>query len=59
MKAEEIIIACHKCGRWPMVAIEHKSYWLPRPTFRFVCAACGNRQDGGRTVKEAERKSCD
>lgn len=57
LKAEELLIACPKCGRWPMVAIERKSYWLPRPAFRFVCVACGNRQDEGRAVKEAEPKS--
>jgi hypothetical protein len=57
VKAEELLIACRKCGRWPMVVNEHKSYWSPRPVLRFVCVACGNRQDEGRTVKDVEPKS--
>jgi len=40
-----------------MVVNEHKSYWSPRPVFRFVCVACGNRQDEGRTVKDVEPKT--
>jgi C4-type Zn-finger protein len=40
LKAEEILLACPKCGRWPMVAIERKLYWSPRPVFKFVCVVC-------------------
>jgi hypothetical protein len=41
LKAEEILLACPKGGRWPIVAIERKLYWSPRLLFKFVCVVCG------------------
>jgi len=28
-----------------MVATERKSFWSPRPLFRYICVGCGYRQD--------------
>jgi hypothetical protein len=41
LKAEEILLAGPKCGRWPMVAIERRLYWSPRLVFKFICVGCG------------------
>jgi C4-type Zn-finger protein len=55
LKAEEILLACPKCGGWPMVAIERKLYWSPRLVFKLVCVVCGYQHSN--TAKSSSDKS--
>ena len=42
MNADEILIRCQKCGRWPMSVGAVTSLWRLRE-IKFVCV-CGNEQ---------------
>jgi hypothetical protein len=39
-----------------MVATERKSFWSPRPLFRYICVGCGYRQDDRPTVRSPDAK---
>ena len=44
MKVEDLLLACPKCGEWPMVANERISLFPRRRVIQFVCIHCGHRE---------------
>jgi hypothetical protein len=50
LKAEEILVAGPRCGRWPMVAIERRLYSSPRLVFKFICVGCGYQHSNTRIL---------
>ena len=52
MKAEDLLVACPKCGEWPMVTNERNALWFGKRTVQFVCIYCGHRETSSGAPSE-------
>jgi len=51
MNADDCLIACPACARWPMVVNTVPKKWGISLTFTYVCVGCGYTQPHQRPGK--------